>query len=208
LATANRIVAPCSKAAFADWWADTAGSRWVKVPPAALDHRRFWEAMDRLSEDDLRLIEAELGKRMVTEFELGPSGLVLDMTNFATFIDSGNDRAPIAQRGKAKQKRTDLRLVGLGLVVTRDGGIPIVSHAYGGDRPDVTQFSAIVEEPLARYREVTTQGRVVDRRLRRRAELLRQPHPHRGHRDRVRRVAAAERPSRPARDSHNPLPPG
>ena len=31
--------------------------------------------------------------------------LVLDMTNFATFIDSGNDRAPIAQRGKAKQKR-------------------------------------------------------------------------------------------------------
>ena len=38
------------------------------------------------------------------------------MTNFATFIDTGNDRAPIAQRGKAKQKRTDLRLVGLALV--------------------------------------------------------------------------------------------
>ena len=79
------------------------------------------------------------------------------MTNFATFIVSGNDRAPIAQRGKAKQKRTDLRLVGLGLVVTRDSGIPIVSHAYGGDRPDVTNFSAIVEELLARYQEVTTQ---------------------------------------------------
>jgi hypothetical protein len=122
LATANRVVAPCSKAAFADWWAETAGSRWVKVPPAALDHRRFWEAMDRLGEDDLRLIEAEWGKRMVTEFGLGLSGLVLDMTNFATFIDSGNDRAPIAQRGKARQKRTDLRLVGLGLVVTRDRG--------------------------------------------------------------------------------------
>jgi hypothetical protein len=27
------------------------------------------------------------------------------MTNFATFIDTGNDRAPIARRGKAKQKR-------------------------------------------------------------------------------------------------------
>jgi hypothetical protein len=37
------------------------------------------------------------------------------MTNFATFIDTGNGRAPIAQRGKAKQKRADLRLVGLGL---------------------------------------------------------------------------------------------
>jgi hypothetical protein len=45
------------------------------------------------------------------------------MTNFATFIGTGNDKAPIAQRGKAKQKRSDLRLVGLGLVVSRDGGI-------------------------------------------------------------------------------------
>ena len=61
---------------------------------------------------------------MVTEFGLDLSGLVLDMTNFATYIDSTNDRAPIAQRGKAKQKRTDLRLVGLALVVTRDGGVP------------------------------------------------------------------------------------
>ena len=31
LATANRVVAPCSKLAFADWWATTAGPRWVKL---------------------------------------------------------------------------------------------------------------------------------------------------------------------------------
>jgi hypothetical protein len=29
--------------------------------------------------------------------------VALDMTNFATYIDSTNDRADIAQRGKAKQ---------------------------------------------------------------------------------------------------------
>ena len=52
------------------------------------------------------------------------SGLVLDMTNFATWIDSANDRAPIAQRGHSKQKRNDLRIVGLGLVVSVDGGDP------------------------------------------------------------------------------------
>ena len=74
---------------------------------------------------------------MVEEYEVDVSGLVLDMTNFATYIDSANDRAPIAQRGKAKQKRNDLRLVGLGLVVSVDGGIPLVSHAYGGNRHDV-----------------------------------------------------------------------
>ena len=70
------------------------------------------------------------------------SSVALDMTNFATFIDTANGKAPIAQRGKAKQKRSDLRLVGLGLVVTRDGGIPLTWHAYPGDRPDVTQFPA------------------------------------------------------------------
>jgi transposase len=154
LATANRIVAPCSKLGFADWWENTAGGRWVKLPTGALDHRYFWRAMDRLSETDLRRIETELGQRMVARFGLDLSGLVLDMTNFATFIDSGNDKAPIAQRGRATQKRVDLRLVGLGLVLTRDGGIPLVSHAYPGDRPDVTRFSSIVEELLARYRRV------------------------------------------------------
>jgi transposase len=157
LATANRIVDPCSKAAFADWWATTAGPRWVKLPDAALDHRRFWDAMDVLSQADLAAIETELGRRMVTEFGLDLSGLVLDMTNFATFIDSGNERAPIAQRGKAKQKRTDLRLVGLALIVTRDGGVPIVSHPYPGDRPDVTQFPTVVENLMARYRQLVDQ---------------------------------------------------
>jgi transposase len=157
LTIANRIVAPCSKAAFADWWATTAGSRWVKLSDTALDHRRFWKAMDRLDEADLRAIETELGQRMVAEFGLDLSGLVPDMTNFATFIDSANQAAPIAQRGKAKQKRVDLRLVGLGLVITRDGGIPIVSHAYPGDRPDVTQFSTVIDELLSRYQTLATQ---------------------------------------------------
>jgi transposase len=88
---------------------------------------------------------------MVESFDVDLSGLVLDMTNFATYIDSANERAAIAQRGHAKQKRRDLRLVGLGLVVSTDGGIPLVSHAYGGDRPDVTQFAEIVKELVARF---------------------------------------------------------
>jgi len=152
LATLNRIVDPRSKRAFADWWASTAGPRWVKVDDAALDHRRFWDAMDRLSEDDLRGIETQVYGGMIDRYGLDLAGMALDMTNFATYIDSTNDRASIAQRGKAKQKRTDLRLVALALVVTRDGGIPIVSHAYAGDRPDVTQFSTVLDELVGRYR--------------------------------------------------------
>ncbi len=152
LATANRVVDPCSKRAFADWWAGTAGPRWVKLPAEALDHRRFWDAMDRLEQTDLPIIETQIYGGMIERYGLDLSGLALDMTNFATFIDSDNQRAPIAQRGKAKQKRVDLRLVGLALVVTRGGGIPIASHAYPGDRPDVTQFSTVLDELVTRYR--------------------------------------------------------
>jgi len=151
LAVANRLVDPCSKLAFSKWWAKTAGDRWVRLPAAAFDHRRFWDAMDLISEDQLIEIERRVVGRMVEVFDVGLSGLVLDMTNFATYIDSGNDRAPIAQRGHAKQKRTDLRLVGLGLVVSTDGGVPLVSHTYPGNRPDVTQFPEMVDELVARF---------------------------------------------------------
>src|SRR5699024_6870340 len=63
--------------------------------------------------------------------------------------------APIAQRGKAKQKRNDLRLVGLGLVITRDGGIPLLAHAYPGNRPDVTQFPDMIDQLSTRHRKLT-----------------------------------------------------
>jgi transposase len=155
LATLNRVVAPCSKLAFADWWATTAADRWVRLPASALDHRRFWDAMDSVSDAQLAEIEARIGAAMVERFGLDLAGLVLDMTNFATFIDTGNERAPIAQRGKAKQQRSDLRLVGLALVVTRDGGIPLLSHAYPGNRPDVTQFATVIDALVTRYRQTT-----------------------------------------------------
>jgi transposase len=154
LAALNRVVAPCSKLAFADWWPATAADRWVKIPAVALDHRRFWDAMDAISPARLAEIERRLGRVMAERFGLDLSALVLDMTNFATFIDTGNAKAPIAQRGKAKQKRHDLRLAGLALVVTRDGGIPVVSRAYPGNRPDVTQFSAVIDELVSRYQQL------------------------------------------------------
>ncbi|HWD45787.1 MAG TPA: IS1634 family transposase [Actinomycetota bacterium] len=158
LAVANRVVDPCSKRGFSDWWKKTAGDRLTKVPASALDHRRFWDAMDAISEQHLAEIERRIVAHLVEAFGVDLSGLVLDMTNFATYIDSGNDRAPIAQRGHAKQKRTDLRLVGLGLVVSTDNGVPLVSHAYPGNRPDVTQFAQMVEELLARFGAIAGDG--------------------------------------------------
>src|SRR3974390_3118064 len=154
LAALTRLVAPCSKAAFADWWKTTAADRFTKVPAAALDHRRFWDAMHAVSVEQLEEISRRIAVRIVQASGVDVSSVALDMTNFATFIATANGKAPIAQRGKAKQKRADLRLVGLGLVVTRDGGLPLTWHAYPGDRPDVTQFPGMIDQLKTRYQAV------------------------------------------------------
>src|ERR1039457_6145000 len=154
LAALNRLVAPCSKAGFADWWKTTAADRFTKIPTSALDHRRFWDAMHAVTPVQLEQASEAIAAEIVRASDVDVSSVALDMTNFATFIASGNGRAPIAQRGKAKQKRTDLRLVGLGLVVTRDGGIPLTWHAYPGDKPDVTQSPAMTSQLLAQYQAV------------------------------------------------------
>jgi len=156
LTVLNRVTDPCSKRGFADWWKKTAADRFTKMPASALDHRRFWEAMHALPLDALAGIEERLAATVCARFGLDTSSVALDMTNFATFIDTGNAKAPIAQRGKAKQKRKDLRLVGLGLVVTRDGGIPLLSHAYPGNKPDVTQFPDMITTLAARHAALTT----------------------------------------------------
>jgi transposase len=162
LAALNRLVAPCSKAGFADWWKTTAADRFTKIPASVLDHRRFWDAMHAVTLEQLEEISRAIAVRIVQASGVDCSSVALDMTNFATFIDSGNGKAPVAQRGKAKQKRSDLRLVGLGLVVTRDGGIPLTWHAYPGDRPDVTQFPAMIDQLLGQYRAVCAAAAVPD----------------------------------------------
>src|SRR5665648_1192435 len=156
LSVLNRVTDPCSKRGLADWWKKTAGDRFAKIGASGLDHRRFWDAMHAVPLDALAGIEEKLALAMIDRFGLDTSSVALDMTNFATFIDTGNDAAPIAQRGKAKQKRADLRLVGLGLVVTRAGGVPLVAHAYPGNRPDVTQFQTMIDLLNARHTALAT----------------------------------------------------
>src|SRR5262249_54128197 len=128
--------------------------RWVKIPSRALDHRRFWGAMGALEPAELTEIERRVGEGVTGEAgpDLPPPGV--GMTKFPTLLDPGDEEGPNAPPGKDQQKRNDLRLAGLALVVTRDGGVPVVSHAYPGSKPDVTQFTDVIDELVTRYREL------------------------------------------------------
>ena len=100
LTVLNRVTDPRSKRGFADWWRSTAADRFTKIATSALDHRRFWDAMHAVPLDALAGIEAKLALAVCARFGLDTSSVALDMTNVATFIDTGNERAPIAQRGR------------------------------------------------------------------------------------------------------------
>jgi len=122
--------------------------------------------MHAISLEQMEQASRAIAARVVQAPGADVSSVALDMTNFSTFIATANAKAPIAQRGKAKQKRSGLRLVGLGLVVTRDGGLPLTWHAYPGDRPDVTQFPDMIDQLKTQYEQVESgknRGRATQR---------------------------------------------
>ncbi|MGH3197941.1 MAG: hypothetical protein ACRDNT_18950, partial [Streptosporangiaceae bacterium] len=89
LAALNRVVDPCSTRGFADWWRTTAADRFTKIPVSALDHRRFWDAFRAVPLEALLRIEEKLALAACTLSGLDTSSVALDMTNFATFLDTG-----------------------------------------------------------------------------------------------------------------------
>jgi transposase len=140
LAAINRAVCPRSKRQLADWHGRTVLARLMPYPPRALSSQRFWDAMDKLSDDAIAKAETEIVKRALERYEITLEPLVFDTTNFATFVDSGNARNTIAQRGHAKGGRRDLRLISLALCVALDSNLPLCHQPYDGNRNDATQF--------------------------------------------------------------------
>jgi transposase len=71
----------------------------------------------------------------VTRFELSTDVLAFDTTNFDTPIATVT-RSALARRGHAKGKRRDRRVVGLGLLVSETGHVPLLYRTYAGNGSD------------------------------------------------------------------------
>jgi len=150
LATINRVVDPKSKAGLAEWYRDTILPRLLPLPPEALCSQRFWDHMQYLDEAALAATESDLTRRLVEDCGVDVRALFYDTTNFDTFLGSEN-LSKLAQRGHAKSKRTDLRIVGLALMVSWDFHIPLFSRVYEGNQPDSVTFSKVLDDLVARY---------------------------------------------------------
>ena len=151
LAALNRALEPSSKLHIGDWYRDTVLQRLWGFPAQAFTSQGYWNHMDMISEDALKLIQDKLAERVRKEFHLETEALLYDTTNFFTYIASNNDRNEIARRGRQKQKRTDLRQVNLALLTTRDFQIPLFHMTYQGNIPDVKFFPEVTQELLKRH---------------------------------------------------------
>ena len=154
LAGIGRVCTPSSKRGW--WaWAQTASLEYLlRVSLSKVDSQHFWDLMDCLPEDAIEKIELDLLRNLQKHDDLGDDTLFYDTTNFYTFVDTENTRCDIAQRGKNKQKRHDLRQVGLALVVTRRDFIPLFHHTYKGNMSDSTVFRQVVGRIKGRMKDL------------------------------------------------------
>jgi len=155
VAALNRCMAPCSKAQIGDWYAKTALRRLLPLAAGQLTSQRFWDNMARVTREHIAVIEHELARTAVARFGLDLRCLLFDATNFFTFLDSFNARATLPQRGHSKEGRANLRLLGLALLVTSDGEVPLFHHTYAGNQHDAVTFKSVAEELLARCQALT-----------------------------------------------------
>jgi len=153
LAAINRALAPCSKLAIGEWYDQTVLRRLWRFPRSAFSSQRFWDHMEMVSEHALELIQEKLVWRIQEEFGLDGKVLLYDTTNFFTFLATTNERCGLAQRGRSKAKRHDLRQVGLALLTTREFQAPLFHRTYPGNVPDVRLFAELASELIRRHHD-------------------------------------------------------
>jgi transposase len=141
LVAIGRACHATSKRAFAQWAKTTTLGQLAGIDPDRLTSQHFWDQMDQLPVELIETIERDLIADVLERFQIPLDTLLFDATNFFTFIASGNTHCELPARGKQKQKRNDLRQVGVALLCSRQHGIPLWHRTYGGNVPDATCFS-------------------------------------------------------------------
>jgi transposase len=144
MAAMGRVSMPTSKRGWWVWAKTTSLEYLLRCSLSKIDSQHFWDLMDSLPVEAIEEIENELLKKVFDIYKLKSDTLFFDTTNFFTYINTTNTRCTVAQRGKNKQKRYDLRQVGLAMVVTRQDLIPLLHLTYQGNINDSKVFAEII----------------------------------------------------------------
>ena len=169
LAAIHRICEPGPKTEVSAWYEQTILHSAWQLPPERFTSQAFWDCfesilpIDGLAEqasdnapstlapaaDPLDQAQSRLLALWKQRYPASRRLLAYDTTNFYTdalsnscaYIASTNDRADLAQRGKNKQGRDNLRQVGLSYLLDGENGISMCHHVYSGETSDSEEFS-------------------------------------------------------------------
>jgi hypothetical protein len=146
LAAIHRALAPRrgnSLLSLQKGYAASAMAELMPVSMSDLDNRRLSEALARLTSKEIEAIEGEVVRRVVEKEGVSLSALAFDCSNFDSYAGA-RTRSRLLRRGHNKSGRP-LRALGLGLLVTADDGLPLLTFTYPGNENDVTAFGRFLK---------------------------------------------------------------
>lgn len=126
------------------------------LPGSAFTGQAFHRVAQQVTDFDLEQAQVAISKAAVARFELSADVLAFDTTNFDTHIATLTP-GELAKRGHAKSKRKDLRVVGLGVLVSETGHVPLLYRTYCGNGSDQAVLGACLGG-LAQLHEALDSG--------------------------------------------------
>lgn len=152
-AAINRAIDPSSKSGLEEWYSRTCLPMITGIKPSTYTPQSFWNNTC-ISAGQLDQIEDAILRKVLAEYDIDTTQIIYDATNFFTYIDTTQD-SELAKRGHSKEKRNDLRIVGLSLMVSPDFAVPLLHETYPGNMSDAKEFPVMVQKLKARYEEIT-----------------------------------------------------
>src|SRR5271154_2877109 len=114
------------------------------LPASTFTGQEFHRLASQVTYEQLQKAQIKITRSIIRRFELSTDVLAFHTTNFDTHIATTTP-GELARRGHAKSKRSDLRLVGLGLLVSETGHVPLLHRTYPGNGSDQTVLSECLE---------------------------------------------------------------
>jgi transposase len=139
----QRACCPGAKCKLGDFL-DASVARLSCLPGKAFTGQAFHRVAKRVADRQLEQAQVAIAKAAVARFELSTDVLAFDTTNFDTYIATKTP-GKLARRGHAKSKRSDLRVVGLGVLVSETGHVPLLYRSYEGNASDQSVLQACLE---------------------------------------------------------------
>jgi len=130
----QRACAPAAKNHLAEFL-DSCVPRISCLPASAFSGQAFHRLAAQVTHQQLEQAQIEIARAAVKRFDLSVDVLAFDTTNFDTYIATTTPGI-LARRGHAKSKRRDLRVVGLAVLVSETGHVPLLHRTYPGNGSD------------------------------------------------------------------------